>query len=141
MKKSLLKWAILFHAIMYSVSLLYIGYKFGITALFPYRIGLELFIFPAADLFLLIIGLSLFNNREYGKSKSYLRMGIVTLVFGSWKLGSRLFLYFQGVVVETTEYLDGILYPSVAFGLYFIISILYFVCAARTSKENQEYFG
>lgn len=137
MKKSLLKWAVIFHAIMYSVSLLYIGYKFGILR--PYPDWPELFIFPAADLILLIIGLSLFNNREYVKSKSYLRMGIATLVFGCWKLGSRLFLYYQGLVVDITEYLDGILYPSVSFGLYLIISIIYFVCAAITSKENQKY--
>ena len=136
MKKGLLKWAVIFHAIMYSVSLLYIGYKFGITALLPYPNGLELFLFPAADLILLIIGLSLFNNREYGKSKSYLRMGIVTLVFGSWKLGSRLFLYNQGMI---SEYMDYYVYPIVTFCLYFIISIIYFVCEAITSKENQKY--
>ena len=29
MKKTLLKWAIIFHAIMYSVSLLYVGYQYG----------------------------------------------------------------------------------------------------------------
>lgn len=137
MKKSLLIWAIIFHAIMYSVSLLYIGYKFGITALLPYpQKGLDLFIFPAADLILLIIGLSLFNNREYGESKHYLRMGIATLAFGSWKLGSRLFFYYQGRI---SGYVDYCVYPIVAFCLYLIISIFYFVCAARTASERQEY--
>ena len=136
MKKSLLKWAVIFHAIMYSVSLLYIGYKFGKTALLPHPNGPDLFVFPAADLVLLMIGLSLFKNREYGKSKSFLRMGMVTLVFGSWKLGSRLFFYYLGRI---SKYLDYFVYPLVAFCLYLIISVIYFVCAAITSKEDQEY--
>lgn len=139
MKKNLLKWAVIFHAIMYSFSLLYIGYKFGITALLPYPNGPELFIFPAADLILFIIGLSLFNNREYGKGKSYLTMGIVTLVFASCKLGIRLFCYYQGMMDGASEYVDFFVYPIAAFCLYFIISIIYFVCAAIASKENQQY--
>ncbi|MBQ3541588.1 MAG: hypothetical protein IJA45_00480 [Oscillospiraceae bacterium] len=137
MKKNLLKWAIIFHAIMYSVSLLYIGYKYGVTSLLPYPLGIELFVFPTADIILFIIGLSLFNNQEYGKSKSYLKMGIITLAFGGWKLGSRLFLYYQGMGSGTTEYLDYILYPSVASGLYFIISIFYFLCTIITWKEDR----
>ncbi len=134
MKKGLLKWAFIFHAIMYSVSLLYIGYKFGETALLPYPNGLELFIYPAADLILLFVGLSLFINREYRKSKSYLKMGIVTLIFGSWKLGSRLFFYYQGMLSEQMDYY---VYPVVTFCLYLVISVFYFLCTVITWKEDR----
>ncbi|MBQ3541589.1 MAG: hypothetical protein IJA45_00485 [Oscillospiraceae bacterium] len=134
MKKRLLKWAVIFHAIMYSVSLLDIGYKFGETALLPYPNGLDLFIYPAADLILLLVGLSLYHNREYGKSRSYLKWGIVTLVFGSWKLGSRLFFHYLGMI---SKYMDYYVLPMVTFCLYFIISIFYFLCTIITWKEDR----
>lgn len=137
MKKSLLIWTNAFHAIMYSISLLYIGYEYGEGSLLLHPRGLEYFIFPAIDVILLIIGLSLLHNREYVKSKSYLRMGIVTLILGIWKLGSRLFFYYQGMMDGTSEYLDFFVYPGIAFCLYIIISIFYFVCASITFKEDQ----
>ena len=131
MKKTLLMWAGAIHAIMYSVSLLYIGYKFGI--LLPYPDWPGLFIFPAIDLIFLGISTYLVREREYLESKHYCWIGFVTLGFGIWKLGSRLFFYYQGMI---EEYVDYYVHPIVTFCLYFIVSIIYFTCARMTRKES-----
>lgn len=138
MKKTLLKWAIIFHAIMYSVSLLYVGYQYGEGSLLLHQRGPEYFILPVVDLVLLIISICLFCNREYGKSKSYFWIGLTILVYGCWKLGSRLFFYLQGMLANRIDHLDVYVYPGTVFGLSCMIAVIYFVCAMITRKENQD---
>lgn len=136
MKKNLLKWAVIFHAIMYSVSLLYVGYQYGEGSLLLHQRGPEYFILPVVDLVLLIISVSFLCNREYGKSKSYFWMGSATLVYGCWKLGSRLFFYYQERMTMS-DHLDIYVYPGTVFGLSCMIAVIYFVCAIITRKEDQ----
>ena len=136
MKKSLLIWAVIFHAIMYSVALWYVGYHFGKNALLPSSRPAEFFIFVVVELILLVISIFLVREREYAECKHYCRLGTVTLVYGCWKLGSRLYFHSQGRMVE--DPVDIYIYPILVFCLSLIISIIYFVCAVKTLPESSE---
>ena len=134
MKKSLLKWAVIFYAIMYSVSLLYIGYEYGEGSLNPYPRGAEYFILPVINLIFLGISVYFVREREYLESKHYYRMGTIALVCGGLTWGSRLFFYSQGRMT-TADHLDIYVYPGIVFCLSFLIAIIYFTCARITRKE------
>ena len=137
MKKTLLMWAVAFHAIMYSVSLLYTGHEYGEVSRYSI-IGLQYFLLPAIDLIFLGISAYLVREREYLESKHYCWIGFITLGFGIWKLGSRLFLYYKGMYNGgPSDDMDIFVYPGMVFCLYSIISIIYFACARMTRKESK----
>lgn len=137
MKKTLLTWNVIFYAIQYSVSLLYVGYEYGESSHYTYPPDLEWFIFPAVYLVLMVIGIHLVREWEYSPKKSYIKMAIFTLVFISSFWGAWLYFYFQG---ETNpSYIEIVLFPATLFVCSVVISVIYFVCAAKTPKENYEY--
>lgn len=136
MKKALLTLSVIFYTILYSASLLYIGYEYGESAQYPYPNGPEYYILPAIYLILLVISVFLVHRWEYSESKSYYKMGIFTLAYGCLTWGSRLFFYFQGRMTMS-DYLDIYVYPGVVFVFSVIISVIYFVCGAKTQRENE----
>lgn len=135
MKKTLLMWNVILYAITYSVSLLYVGFKYG--EWYPYITGLEYFLFPIVYLILLIIGHYLMKNHRDNSVRSYCVMAIVTLTFISLLWGVWLIAYFQGRMPSAT-FMDIVLFPAVLFFFSVMISIFYFICAAQTRKHIQE---
>ena len=135
MKKTLLTWNVIFYAIQYSVSLWYVGYEYAVL---PPAYSRQWFIFPAVYLVLMVIGIHLVREWEYSPKKSYIKMAIFTLVFISSFWGAWLYFYFQGRMTSAS-YIDIVLFPATLFVCSVVISVIYFVCAAKTPKENYEY--
>ena len=133
MKKNLLISNVVLYAILYSISLVYMGYEYGEGSLFPYPRGPEYLLLPAVYLILLLRGIFLALDRGYGTSKSYSMMAIVTLAYPSLLWGSWLFFYYQGRMTSASV-VDIVLYPAVLLAVSVAISILYFICAIRTRK-------
>lgn len=135
MKKKLLIWNVIFYAVLYSISLLYVGYEYGELSYIPYN-GPEYFILPAVYLVLLVIGIFLVREWEYLKSKSYYTMGAITLAYSCLLWGSRLFFFFQGRL--DADHWDVYVYPAAVFCFSVIISVIYIIVAIKTQKENRK---
>ena len=137
--KKLVAWNSVLYAILYSVSLLYIGYQYGEASQYPYPRGPEYFIFPAVYLVLLIISIFLSShyNYEYCTSKSYCAMAFATLGFICIYWGMTLLAHSQGRFQDPSD-LNLILYPGVLFVFSVAIAVIYFICAAKVRKRNKE---
>lgn len=136
MKKTLLIWASTLFTILYSASLLYIGHVYGQASHYIYPRGPKYFLFPVVYLILFGISVFLVREREFNTSKSYYGMGIVTLAH-SCLLWVRCWLLFSRGAIDMEDPIDMYIYPGVVFCISVIISIIYFVCAVRTQKENR----
>lgn len=140
MKKVLMTWNVVLYFVLYSISLLYVGFYFGVRHQNPYGPALEFFLFPVVYLLLLILGGYLLKNQQYCSGKSCCLMASVTLVFISSIWGLWLANRFQDLHEEAADiiYLDIILYPGVLFFFSVVISIIYLICAARIRIENRD---
>lgn len=137
MKEELLKWNINFYGILYSASMLYTGYEYGEASHYPISRGPEYFIYPAVYLIFFFVARRLLREREYVKGKSYFAIGFVTLACVCLDWGSRLYFYNQGRMT-LANHLDIYVYPAVLAFFSVLISVCYFICAAKTWKEDKE---
>lgn len=130
MKKPLVVINVVLYAILYSLSLLYIGYEYGEGLLFPYPRGPEYLVLPAVYLILLLVELYLGLGHGYRRKRDLLAMAAITLVYASVLWASRLFFYSQGRMTMSTD-LDIYWYPGTMFVASLVISAIYVICAVR----------
>ena len=144
MKRILLASNAKLYAIMAGVSLLWVGFVFGVQfqiydhnnyrgTYYPW----EFFLFPAVYLILHRIGLHLEKEHEYASGKGYYVMAIFTLVFITQYWVRVLINRFPDLQSgkENTFFVGIVVFPAILFLFSGIISVLYFICAVQTRKE------
>ena len=144
MKRILLASNAKLYAIMAGVSLLWVGFVFGVQfqiydhnnyrgTYYPW----EFFLFPAVYLILHRIALHLESEREYDSGKGYYAMAIFTL--GSMTLYWVVLLInrFPDLQngIENIPFVEIVAFPAMLFVISAIIAVLYFICAAQTRKD------
>ena len=143
MKRILLASNAKLYAIMAGVSLLWVGFVFGVKFQINASINywdthypIEFFLFPVLYLILHRIGIHLEKEREYASGKGYYAMAIFTLgcitLYWVLLLINRLPDLQKGI--ENVLFVEIVVFPAILFVISAIITVLDFICAVQTSK-------
>ena len=135
MKRKLLTCNVILYGVLLGISLLYVGYEYGVSTQYPYPKGPEWLLLPAAYLVFLVIGIRLLHQNVCCTEKTCCATGIATLLYACLFWGSRLLFYYAGRMTMS-DCLDIYIYPAVLFLLSIVIAVCYFICARKPKNAE-----
>lgn len=141
MRKRLLICNATVYGILCSLSLLYVGFAYGIAyrdSYFDYAASL-LFL-PAVYLVLFLVACYQIASPWDVTGKGYCVTGTVALLFASVMCFLRWTDTFHLLLEGTpnTDIIDTVVFPAVILSLSAISTVFYFICAVLARKENQK---
>ncbi len=148
MKKELLSWIVRFYKLRFNLSLLRLGYYVGFrlassiaynTPLKYYKLNWWYIIIPVFYLLLSCLGRYFVREREYTQAKTYCIMGSITFTYYAlhwvYLILNRLPTYAYST--QPIPFFEHITYPAIHYSIATVISVLYFICAGITKKEER----
>ncbi len=125
---------VIFHIILYSFSMLYVGFRLGLHYDSYYSLGWMYYLIPVFYLLMLVKAASIFHSLKQTNPSTYIVMAIVSVVFSAafWLFRYRSYLSHNNW--RGRNRVDVLYYPGIMFGISLIVAILYAICAFQTQK-------